>query len=54
MTVDKGRPLGIICCIFSVFLSWNSIQLLYTIHYVEIYYKNNGGITFNNKRLPNF
>nr|WP_277362582.1 hypothetical protein [Weissella paramesenteroides] len=27
---------------------------MYTIHYVEIYYKNNGGITFNNKRLPNF
>lgn len=54
LTVNKGNPLGIIFCIFSVFLSWNSIQLLYTVHYAEIYYKNNGGVTFNNNNLPNF
>lgn len=54
LTVNKGNLLGIIFCIFSVFLSWNSIQLLYTVHYAEIYYKNDGGVTFNNPKLPNF
>ncbi|MDI6650889.1 DUF1345 domain-containing protein, partial [Leuconostoc suionicum] len=30
------------------------IQLLYAIHYTEIYYQNNGGVSFNAKDLPNF
>ncbi|XZO07048.1 DUF1345 domain-containing protein [Weissella paramesenteroides] len=53
LNISKKNQLDIIFCIFSIFLSWNSIQLLYTVHYAEIYYKNGGGVTFNNDELPN-
>lgn len=33
-------------------LPW--IQSLYAIHYTEIYYQNNGAVSFNAKGLPNF
>ena len=54
LTISKGSRLEIVFCIFSVFSSWNLIQLLYAIHYTEIYYQNNGGVSFNAKGLPNF
>lgn len=54
LTISKGSRLEIVLCIFSVFSSWNLIQLLYAIHYSEIYYQNNGGVSFNAKGLPNF
>lgn len=54
LTISKGSRLEIVFCIFSVFSSWNLIQSLYAIHYTEIYYQNNGGVSFNAKGLPNF
>lgn len=53
LNISNRNQLEIIFCIFSIFLSWNSIQLLYTVHYAEIYYKNGGGVTFNNDDSPN-
>ncbi|MBZ5962905.1 DUF1345 domain-containing protein [Leuconostoc gasicomitatum] len=51
---SRGNPQEIIFCIFSVFSSWNLIQLLYAVHYTELYYKNDGGVEFNNNDMPNF
>ncbi|KRL04141.1 DUF1345 domain-containing protein [Liquorilactobacillus oeni] len=59
LTVSKGSPVEIGFCIFSIFSSWNLIHVLYTVHYAELYYKDNygegeGGVSFNNNELPNF
>lgn len=54
LTVSKNNTLNISFYIFSILFSCKSILLLYTVHYAEIYYKNDGGIIFNNPKLPNF
>lgn len=54
LTISKGNVFEIVFCIFSVFCSWNLIQLLFAIHYTEIYYQNDGGVSFNSEESPNF
>ncbi len=54
LTISKGSRLEILFCIFSVFLLGIWFNQLYAIHYTEIYYQNNGGVSFNAKGLPNF
>ena len=54
LTRSKGNSVEIAFCILSIFITWNLIQLLYSVHYTEMYYQRNSGVSFNDTQNPNF
>lgn len=54
LTRSKGNNVEIAFCILSIFITWNLIQLLYSVHYTEMYYQHNSGVSFNDTQNPNF
>jgi len=54
LTRSKGNSVEIAFCMLSIFITWNLIQLLYSVHYTEMYYQRNSGVSFNDTQNPNF
>jgi uncharacterized membrane protein len=54
LTRSKGNSVEIAFCMLSIFITWNLIQLLYSVHYTEMYYQHNSGVSFNDTQNPNF
>lgn len=54
LTRSKGNSVEIAFCMLSIFITWNLIQLLYSVHYTEVYYQRNSGVSFNDTQNPNF
>lgn len=54
LTRSKGNSVEIAFCMLSIFITWNLIQLLYSVHYTEMYYQRNSGVFFNDTQNPNF
>lgn len=54
LTRSKGNSVEIAFCMLSIFITWNLIQLLYSVHYTEMYYQRNSGVSFNDTQKPNF
>lgn len=54
LTRSKGNSVEIAFCMLSTFITWNLIQLLYSVHYTEMYYQRNSGVSFNDTQKPNF
>lgn len=54
LTRSKGNSVEIAFCLLSIFITWNLIQLLYSVHYTEMYYQRNSGVSFNDTQKPNF
>ena len=59
LLTDKSSPGGptvqAFISVAAIFLSWGTIQTVYTVRYAELYYtKPDGGVDFNSKNLPGF
>lgn len=54
LTRSNGNSVEIAFCMLSIFITWNLIQLLYSVHYTEMYYQRNSGVSFNDTQNPNF
>lgn len=54
LTRSKGNSVEIAFCMLSIFITWNLIQILYSVHYTEMYYQRNSGVSFNDTQSPNF